>query len=50
MNWKRKDANGLCVSIFLNNIRGKIHNYERIIFKFTGKIDNGTPSITNKTL
>ena len=53
MNWKHKDANGLCVSIYLNNIGwylgviGKLQNYECLIYIFTGKVENGTPSIFN---
>ena len=56
MNWKHTDANGLCFLILLINMRwylgfmGKLQNDECIIYIFTGKVENGTPSIFNKTL
>ena len=56
MNWKLTDANGLCVSIFLKNmgwylgVIGKLHNDEYLIYILTGKVQNGNPSIFNKSL
>ena len=56
MNCKHKYENGLCVSIFLKKMEWylgviwKIHNDECIIYIFTGKVQNFTPSIFNKTM
>ena len=54
MNCKGTDANGFCVSILLKNLGcylgviGNLHNDECLIYIFTGKVQNGTPSIFNK--
>ena len=56
MDLKHKDENGLCVSKFLNNmgwyldVIGKLHNRAFLIYIFTGKVQNCTTSIFNKTL
>ena len=56
LKWIKKDANGFCVSILLKNVLlhlgfiGKLHNDEFLIDIFTGKFQNGTPIIFNKTL
>ena len=56
MTWKTSDVNGLCVSIFLKNmgwylgVIGNLDNYECLIYIFTGKYENVTPIIFNKTL
>ena len=56
MHWEVKGANGLFISILLNEMRwyfgviGKIRNYEFIIYISTGKIQNGTPSIFIKSI
>ena len=56
LNWNRKYANRLCVSIFLNTMRcylrdiEKIHNYSCVIYTFTGKVKNGTPNIKKKLI
>ena len=56
MNWKTSYVNGLCVSIFLDNmgwffgVIGKFHNDEYLIYIFTGNVENGTPIIFNKTI
>ena len=55
LNWGGKDANGLCVYIFFKNmgvylgVIGKLHNYEGLIYIFTGGFLNGTPNIFNKS-
>ena len=56
MNWERTDENVLSVSILLKNMGWylcvivKLHNDECIIYILTGKIQNGTRSIFNRTL
>ena len=56
MSWKTTGVNGLYASILLNKIGwymgviGKLHNNELLIYKLTGKVENGTPIIFNKTL
>ena len=56
MNRKTSDANGLCISVFSNNmvwylgVKVNIHNDECLIYISTGKFENGTPIICNKTL
>ena len=56
MNWKCKNANGLCVLIFMKNTGWylcdieNLHNDESIIYIFTLKVQDCTPSIFNKTL
>ena len=56
MNWKTSDVNGLCNSIFLDNmgcflgVIGKLHNDECLIYIFTGNVENITPIVFNKTL
>ena len=53
MNFKT-DANGLCVSISLKNMRwylGVLGNFQKdecLIYIFIGKFQNGTPNIFNK--
>ena len=32
------------------SVIGKLHNYERLIYIFTGKFENGIPIIFNKTM
>ena len=55
LNWNRRDANDLCVSILLYymgrylEVIGKIHDDEYMIYIFTDKFINGTPSIFNKS-
>ena len=55
LNRNRKDANGLYVSIFFidmgwySGVMGKLHNYEYIIYIFTGEVINGNPNIFNKS-
>ena len=56
MNWNRTDSNGLYVSILLKNmvwylfVKGILHNDDCLIYIFTGKVQNGTPSIFNKLI
>ena len=56
MNWKRIDANFLCVSNFFRDVDwylgviGNLHNDECVIYIFTVKSQNGDPSIFNKSL
>ena len=56
MNWKTSDVNGLCVSIFLDKmgwllgVKGRFHNDERLMYIFTGNVENGTPIIFHKTI
>ena len=55
-NWIWKDANCLCVSLLLNNmgwylgIIVKLYDDACLIYIFTGKVQNGTPSIFNNSL
>ena len=48
------DVNGLCISIFLDKmgcfwgVIGKLHNYECLIYIFTGNVENDTPIKLNK--
>ena len=56
MNWKSLDVNVLCISTLLNKMGWylgaivNIHNDKCLIYKFAGKVENGTPIIFNKTL
>ena len=56
INLKGPGANGFFVSILLKiigwglGVIGNIHNDECIIYIFTGKFQNCTPSIFNKSL
>ena len=56
MDCKTSYVNGLCISILLNKmgwylgVKGKLHNDECLIKIFTGKVENGTTIIFNKTL
>ena len=56
MNWKTLDLNGLCISIFLDNMEWflgvivKLNNDECLIYIFTENIENVTTIIFNKTL
>ena len=51
IRWDKRDANGLCVSIFIKDMVrylgdiGKLHNEECIIYIFTGKVIYGNPKI-----
>ena len=54
--WKTLNVNGLCIPVFLNQMRWylvvivKLHNDECLIYIFTGKVENGTLVIFNKTV
>ena len=56
MNHKTSNINGLCTSVFLDNmgwylgVIGKLHNYECLIYMFTEIVENFTRIIINKTL
>ena len=56
MNWKTSNVNGFCISIFFNKMGSylgvirNLHNDECLIYILTGKVENGTPVIFNKTL
>ena len=56
MNWKASDVNILCTSVFLKNmgwylgVIGELHNDECLMYIFTGKVENVTPIIFDKTL
>ena len=56
MNKKKIDVNGLCIPIFVNNmglyfsVIVQLHDNECLIYIFTGKVENDTPIIFNKTL
>ena len=56
MNWKTSDVNGLCISIFLDDmgwffgVIGKFHNDECLIYIFTVNVENGTLIIFNKLI
>ena len=54
-NWNGKYSNGLCVSVFFEytdwylRVIGKLHNYECLVYIFTGEGLNVNPSIFNKS-
>ena len=54
MGWESSDANVFFVSILLKNmgwyvgVMGNIHNDECLVYIFTGKVQNVTPSMFNK--
>ena len=56
INCKTSDINGLCISIVFNKmgwhlgVIGKVHNDKCLIYILTGKVENGTQIIFNKTL
>ena len=56
MNWKKTDANELCVSIFLNNmgwylgVMVNIYNDEILIYILEERLQYDTPIIFNETL
>ena len=56
MNRKTSDVNGLCIPIFVNNMGWhfsvivQLHDYECLIYIFTGKVENDTPIIFNKKI
>ena len=56
MTWKITDENGLCILILTKNtgwylgVIGKLDNYECLMYILIGKVENGTPIISNKKL
>ena len=50
MNWKASYVNGLDKMGWFLGVIGKNNNDECLIYIFTGNVENGTPTIFNKTL